>query len=864
VKKGIVKVCYGSFRITLFLMLGISSVFGQAVNNDTLATAPFDFDKLSFPLSIDGKPAFEIEILYTANGLVYVNTELLFKAVKIAAVVSEDGDRISGFMETESKKYLVDYRNNLLKLNDKSFTTKIGIVKDFGFIYVESSLLAKAFGIEVIFNLRNQSVLLKSAFEFPLTKLMAVEKRQHTVITYKNEIVYDSILRRRYQLFRFGVMDWSFNASQTGKGAAGNQLAVTFGAELLFGQAAFSISVNDKKKFDPRQLQYNWRWVDNENKIIKQVQAGKINTNSVAALHSQITGVNLTNTPAFARKAKGFYYLKELTQPNWTVELYINNQLMDFTKADATGFFLFKIPIVYGFTTVLLKFYGPFGEIRTEERLLNLPYTFVPLHQLDYNVSAGIVQDAVHSKFAKLEAGYGLTTHLTLTGGAEYLSSAKDNPLTPYAKMAYQLNNRITFSGAYIFKNKASGLINYHFGKQTELQISYLENLNVQSLKVNTAIHSETNLRLTFPLKCKRLSGYIRSDFSRTRYTQSTTDNANIIFTMGYKAFSFNATTSMSRSTNGQATMMAEIAASCRNKKGFTVTPSIQYNMLTKRIPYCKMTVEKQLKRAVVSLEYENRPDNAPHSISVKLKRDFKRFRANASLTFQNNTIFMEEGFSGSLLFDNNILPNMGSANSNTGKGGVKICTFLDLNNNEQYDAGEPKVKATDVKTQGGVLKYIARDTLLMIADLNAFEHTNLEFSDKALETISWRYKKKRYKVLIDPHQYKQIDIPVIVVGEIGGTVYWKDQKNKQGIGKIALKIYKKNSETAIAEIFSEEDGYFEYLGLEPGDYIIRIDAKQLKRMKWSADVMEIPFTIKSVADGDVVNDIGFVLSKNN
>jgi hypothetical protein len=223
----------------------------------------------------------------------------------------------------------------------------------------------------------------------------------------------------------------------------------------------------------------------------------------------------------------------------------------------------------------------------------------------------------------------------------------------------------------------------------------------------------------------------------------------------------------------------------------------------------------------------------------------------------------MEEGFSGSLLFDNNFLPNRMSANSNTGKGAVTICTFLDLNNNEQYDTGEPKIKVTDVKTQGVALHYIHKDTLLTIADLNAFEYTDLEFSDKALETISWRYKKKKYKVLIDPNQYKQINIPVIVVGEVGGTVYWKDQKNKQGIGKIALKILKKNSETAIGEIFSEEDGYFEYLGLEPGDYIIRIDAKQLKRMKCSADVMEIPFTIKSVADGDVVNGIDFLLSKN-
>jgi hypothetical protein len=71
-----------------------------------------------------------------------------------------------------------------------------------------------------------------------------------------------------------------------------------------------------------------------------------------------------------ARKIKstGEYPISDYTEPGWTVELYVNNVIVDYQTADASGFYSFDVPLVYGTSEVMLKFYGPYGEERVEEQ----------------------------------------------------------------------------------------------------------------------------------------------------------------------------------------------------------------------------------------------------------------------------------------------------------------------------------------------------------------------------------------------------------------------------------------------------------------------------------------------------------------
>ena len=152
------------------------------------------------------------------------------------------------------------------------------------------------------------------------------------------------------------------------------------------------------------------------------------------------------------------------------------------------------------------------------------------------------------------------------------------------------------------------------------------------------------------------------------------------------------------------------------------------------------------------------------------------------------------------------------------------------------------------------------KDSIVRVPDLNAFISYFVSFDDADLENIAWRFKNKLYQVLIDPNQFKRVDVPIIIVGEVSGMAYMNKDDLLKGIGRILVKFYKKNSDKVVAETLSESDGYIDYMGLAPGEYVARVDAGQLKNLNFTVDPPQRDFTIKTSVEGDIVEGIDFVL----
>ena len=171
---------------------------------------------------------------------------------------------------------------------------------------------------------------------------------------------------------------------------------------------------------------YYWRWVDNEKKAVRQVRAGRIAPSSISSIYDPVSGISVTNASTKYRRSFGEYTIADHTEPGWTVELYVNNVIVDYQTADATGFYSFNVPLVYGSSEVMLKFYGPYGEERIQRQYINIPFNFLPKGEWEYNVSYGCVLDKERSRFGKAEAKYGINRHVTVGGGMEYLSSIAD------------------------------------------------------------------------------------------------------------------------------------------------------------------------------------------------------------------------------------------------------------------------------------------------------------------------------------------------------------------------------------------------------------------------------------------------------
>jgi hypothetical protein len=819
------------------------------------------FDEVPVSFTVNGSLRFETDVVITESNKVYINICELFKNLGIKCNAENDGNILNGFVENEDKTYIIDFNSNKITIGEKTINADNGFMKESGAIYIESTVITEAFGLNIIFNFRSLSIKLESNFELPTVKQMRLEQmRQNVSKLQMRDIVADTVVKRDYHFLRFGMMDWSLASYQSKDEITNNRVILGVGAELLYGQANVSVYYDDKYKFDKRQLYYNWRWVDNDKKAIRQAQLGKIYNQSISFLEAPVVGASVSNTPTTIRKASGSFAINEYTEPNWTVELYINDVLVDYTVADASGLFVFNVPIVYGFTTLKLKFYGPMGEERIEERTMNVPFTFMPANTFEYNISGGVLQDDAESRFGKGVVNYGINRFITLGGGLEYLSSIQDYPYIPFATLALQPFSKMVLNMEYARNVRMKGLLNYSFGRSAFLEIDYADFVDGQ-LATRFNANEELKVKLSLPFKTKKVSGYAKLNFFQYAYDAFNYNQGEAVFSGYYKNYSANLSTLANWVDENHPYVTSNLSLSYRMRKGMIVRPSVEYNVSSNELLRYKAEIEKRVAKAYFSISYERNLAYDTDNVFVNFRYDLPFARAGISVSHNNNKLYVAESAQGSVAFGGDKTVKSGN-NSALGKGGILFYPFLDLNQNGIFDKGEQMVLLSSVKVSGGRAVVSKKDSIVRISDLNAFVDYTIEFSNADLENISWRFKHKTYQVLVDPNQYKKIFVPVVSVGEITGTVY-QDKENKiSGLGRITLQIFNQKG-NLVAETLSESDGYYSYLGLNTGNYTVKIDEVQLEKLGYKSMPQLHEFAINEKIDGDIVDGLDFVITKN-
>jgi hypothetical protein len=850
------------FLIFFFTLSVSTKVYTQYMYTNEVEDGSFAYEGVPVLVMVEGYESFYVDALYANTDMLYINIQDLFQTLGISNSIEQQGDIISGFIENEKHTYSVDFLKNQINVGNKVISPKHGLIKESGAVYLEASLFAEIFGITLTFNYRALTIILKSNFELPFIKQQQIERLRNNVLKLKGEEVVDTIVKRNYHVFKFGNIDWAFASYQNWNGSIDNRLGLGIGTELLYGELNVSVNYYDQYKFDNRQLYYLWRWVDNEKRIIKQAQLGKISTQSVAFINSPIVGATIRNSPTTVRKTKGYYTLNEYTEPNWDVELYINNVLVDYTKADASGLFIFKVPIVYGYTTLKMVFYGPLGEERTEERIINMPYTIIPANEFEYGVSVGVLQDSSSSRFGRGDFNYGVNRYLTVGGGIEYLSSIPNGAFIPFARATIQPFNKLTLNIEYAYGVKSRGILYFSFLKSAQLEIDYSKYVEGQLATRFNALE-ERKVKISVPFRITRVVGFSRIDYAQLIHKTFNYNQLSLVNSVYYRQFSANSATQLNWLNNSTAYVTTNLALSYR-ANGFVIRPSAQYNITTNKLMLWKIVLEKRIPKGFLTASYEQNLMYDGNFLNIGFKYDLSFARTNVSASHGRGNTYTSQSTQGSLAFGSGNDYVHASINNSVGKGGISLYPFLDLNGNGVFDEGEPMVKLSTVRVMGSKAIFSERDSIIRIANLNPFTKYVLTFSDIDLENIAWRFQHKTYEVLVDPNQFKRIDIPVLAVGEYSSTIYLNQDNLLKGIGRMLVKFYKQNSSEPVAVTQSERDGYISFIGFEQGKYVAKIDSAQLSNLGYTCEPNQVDFTIRSTIDGDIVAGSEFILSNNS
>jgi hypothetical protein len=818
---------------------------------------PFDLTELMITVYLQGGYTFEADVLISASEELYYNIEGLFKTLEIKCNL--DLNSLVGFISNEKNLYEINFETKIITIGDKVINIQNGLIERFGEKYIKEDLISQAFGLNFVFNPRSLSVKLTANFELLFLKQIRLEKTRNNISKLQGKtITIDTILPRNYHLFKFGTVDWSLNSSQSiakeGENNNINTTNLSIGSELLFGEANFSLNYSDQSKFDINQIQYNWRWINNDNKLIKQARFGRIGAQNIPQVNSPIIGATINNNSNTVRKASGFYIITDITEPNWKVELYINDVLVDFTEADASGLYVFKVPNVFGYNTLKLKFYGPLGEERTEERTKNTPYRFTPIKTLAYSLTAGILQNTKNTYYSRLILDYGITNFLTITAGLEYLSTKPNNIFVSFAKISFQPTSKLILNLDYLNQENFKGLLNYYITSSTFLEIDYSKRKIAELNKLE-----RIKIQLSTPFKTKIISGLTRLVLQQYRYEKFNYNQINFTFSGFYKQLKFNSSSFANWATANTPQINSALALSYKLKNGMALVSSANYNVTAKKISNVRAQLQMKVLEMNLSASYMRSFLSQSDFLTLSLTYNLPFARLGFSGNYNDQNFNFNENAQGSLVFggDNTFVQTRN--NSAMGKGGILLHPFLDVNQNGTFDKGEKKVLLSSVNVPGATVAISKKDSIVRILDLNAFINYTIEFSDTSLDYISWRFKKKTYQVMVDPNQYKHVFVPIIAVGEISGTVFLKKGKNIEGQGRVNLQIFDEK-ENKVAETLSEFDGYYSYLGLKTGKYTIRVDPKQLKALNYLSVPLVHEIVIKASEYGNILDNLDFNL----
>ncbi|MGN7823351.1 carboxypeptidase-like regulatory domain-containing protein [Chitinophaga sp. 22536] len=838
-----------------------------------LAQSPGSDDELVVTVGMQELGNAEISAIIR-NQDVYLSVSDLFDFLQVKNTLSPQADTLSGFIISPEDKFIIDKSTHTITYNKKTFTMDAQklICTPAGF-YLRSASWADVFGVNCAFRFRDLYVAMTTKRELPVIREMKQQKLRDNINRLKGEEKADTVIRRKATPFSINAADWSVMTT-TQQDATSLNLNLSLGGQVAGGETNLQMNYIDGN-LDVRNQQFMWHYVNNDHPLLRQVTVGKINNMAIASVLYPLAGVQFTNAPTLNRSAFGTYRLTDITTPGWKVELYINHELVDYQQADASGFFAFNVPIIYGNTTVTLRFYGPFGEVRTEQREIMVPFNFLPAGEMEYTLTGGIILDGQSSRYAMGTVHYGITKRITIGAGTEYLSSIPGGKPIPFMHAAWRLTDNLIFSGEYAYDVRSKASLFWRMPCEMEIEAQYLRyKPGQQAVKYN--YQEERKLSIMLPIRNPNFSLFSRLTVDQITMPPAeqvpTTEKIPLtpsIPSVKYTTVEWitsgtigrvntNVTTFCNFREDAPPVAYSTLSQTYRLFSNMFVMPRVQYSYDSHQFSNARVELERNIRqRTYVRLSFERDFLYQQFIGGITLRYDFRFAKAGMSAMIAGRNSSLTASAGGSLLYDRESHYLMTSNVGSVGRAQLTVLAFLDINGNGKRDAGEPKVDGLSIQINGGLSVFDKQDTLYRVFNLEPYRKYLIRLNPDGLSSVAWQLKHTAIGVTALPNQFKPVEIPVTVSGEVAGMVR---NTQKQGLSRIRINVLDTDCHT-VASVLTETDGYFSYLGLRPGTYTLSLDPAQLQRLHMTAQPAEITVTIKQNPEGDVVDGLMFKLS---
>ena len=427
---------------------------------------------------LQGYPQDDFIFVYETSEDKYISF-YQFAHVAGLAVTKNDGSRLEGFAGDKNNTFLIDFSRKKASFNKKEIPLAAkDAVRIDGQISFKTQFLENLFSIRIILDRPGMVLGIGADYKLPNTvKEDALRKREkNAAYSPQKDLWADYEFDDR--TWALPVLDLNFTAGLSSRQYAGqssarrktdnwqnygvNIAALTAGLDsnlYLFG------GIGDD--FSPRARFTTGRiFLRDEYKFpnLTVFKAGDITGTGSSYFESNTSGRGLTlsSFKNYVISADKTITLSGVLQDGWEVELYLNSQLLGFRRPSVRGRYEFEnVPVNYGLNVFKLVFYGPYGEIRTEERRYYSGTSPVKKGEIGYTLNAyqpqRFLAEANEPFVSKSDIAvvdligfYGVSDRFTAIGGFTNSQDARD----PFKSRQFGMaGGQLVFSGASLQYN---------------------------------------------------------------------------------------------------------------------------------------------------------------------------------------------------------------------------------------------------------------------------------------------------------------------------------------------------------------------------------------------------------------------------
>lgn len=324
-----------------------------------------------------------------------------FQALDLPMKIDLGGKTASGWAFRESNKISVDYNRLSVTYGPKHIAETIspGTIREVpdGWC-VQTRALSRWFGIGVKPVTSGSVLLLQSEDKLPIELEMERQQRAARIHPQSFDLASLPQVRVPYRMWRAPALDFIVSGGITYRASDGahvdREASVYAAGEIARMSYDAQITTNESGK--PSLVRVRAFRSDPDGKLLGPLHATHVGVGDVEGFDSRLTGVVaagrggvVTNRPLTAKTAFDHTRIEGDLPSGWEAELYRNGELLAFAKSDGSQRYIFdNVQLLYGENRIRVILYGPQGQVKEHDEMLNVGQEDVPAGKTWYWIGA--------------------------------------------------------------------------------------------------------------------------------------------------------------------------------------------------------------------------------------------------------------------------------------------------------------------------------------------------------------------------------------------------------------------------------------------------------------------------------------------